>query len=164
MTANDIRINPASESDIPLIHSLIKGLAEYERLAHEFIATEQQLREHLFGTKRYAEVILARMGDKPAGFAIFFHNFSTFHAKPGIYLEDLFVLPEYRGNGIGKALLVYLAQLAVERKCERVEWVVLDWNSSAIEFYRKLGAEPMSDWRVFRLSDESLTRLAGRRD
>jgi len=164
MASSDLHIDPATESDIPVIHSLIKGLAEYERLIQEFIATEERLRESLFGTKRYAEVIIARLGDVPTGFAVFFHNYSTFHARPGIYLEDLFVLPEYRGKGIGKALLVYLAKLAVERKCERIEWVVLDWNESAIEFYKKLGAEPMSDWRVFRLSDESLTTLACRRE
>ncbi len=160
----DLHIDPATEADIPVILGLIKELAEYERLFEEFVATEEKLLEFLFGKRRYAEVIIARLGDVPAGYAIFFHNFSTFHAAPGIYLEDLFVLPKYRGKGIGKALLVHLAQLAVERKCERIEWVVLDWNSSAIEFYKGLGAEPMSDWRVFRLADEKLEQLARRRD
>ena len=160
MPHSNLHIDPATESDIPVLLNLIKGLAEYERLIHEFVATEEQLREFLFGKKRYAEVVIARLGDIPAGFAAFFHNFGTFHARPGIYLEDLFVLPEYRSKGIGKALLVYLAKLAVERKCERIEWVVLDWNTSAIEFYKRLGAEPMNDWRVFRLSDEPLSDLA----
>ncbi len=158
----DLHIDPATEADIPVILGLIKELAEYERLFEEFVATEEKLLEFLFGKRRYAEVIIARLGDVPAGYAVFFHNFSTFHAVPGIYLEDLFVLPKYRGKGIGKALLVHLAQLAVERKCERIEWVVLDWNSSAIKFYKGLGAEPMSDWRVFRLADEPLAHLAKR--
>jgi GNAT superfamily N-acetyltransferase len=161
-TLKTLRIDPASEADTPLILSFIKGLAEYERLADTVAATEESLRESLFGARRYAEVVIARLDDQPAGFALFFHNFSTFAGKPGLYLEDLFVLPEYRGRGIGKALLIYLAKLAVERMCGRFEWVVLDWNSPAIEFYRNLGAIPLDDWRLFRLSGESLNKLAGR--
>jgi GNAT superfamily N-acetyltransferase len=157
-----LHIDPASEADTPLILSFIKGLAEYERLAHTVAATEESLRESLFGVRRFAEVVIARLDDQPAGFALFFHNFSTFAGKSGLYLEDLFVLPEYRGKGIGKALLIHLAKLAVERKCGRFEWVVLDWNSPAIEFYKSLGAVPLDDWRQFRLSGESLNKLAGR--
>lgn len=159
-TVKNLRIDPAAKADIPLILSFIKGLAEYERLAHQVVATEETLRESLFGRKQYAEVVIARLDDRPAGFALFFHNFSTFVGKPGLYLEDVFVLPEERGKGIGKALLVYLAKLAVERRCGRFEWMVLDWNSSAIEFYKGLGAVALNDWRLFRLSGESLTKLA----
>lgn len=159
-TVKNLRIDPASEADIPLIFSLIKGLAEYERLPHQVVATEETLHESLFGRKRYAEVVIARLDDRPAGYALFFHNFSSFAGRPGLYLEDVFVLPEYRGKGIGKALLVYLAKLAVERKCSRFEWMVLDWNSSAIEFYKSLGAAALNDWRLFRLSGEWLTKLA----
>jgi GNAT superfamily N-acetyltransferase len=159
-TATSLRIEPASEADIPQIFSFIKGLAEYERMANEVVATEDTLREFLFGKKRYAEVLIARLDNHPVGFALFFHNFSTFAGKPGLYLEDLFVLPEYRGQGIGKALLMYLAKLAVERKCGRFEWMVLDWNSPAIEFYKRLGAGAMNDWRLFRLSGDALANLA----
>ena len=159
-TAINLRIDPASEADIPLIFSFIRGLAEYERMANEVVATEDTLREFLFGQKRYAEVLIARLDNHPAGFALFFHNFSTFVGKPGLYLEDLFVLPECRSRGIGKALLVSLAKLAVERKCGRFEWMVLDWNSPAIEFYKRLGAGAMNDWRLFRLSGDALVKLA----
>ena len=162
MTTTGLHIDPASEADVPLILSLIRKLAEYERLSHQVVATEEGLREFLFGARRYAEVVIARLNDHPVGYALFFHNFSTFAGKPGLYLEDVFVLPEYRGKGIGKALLVYLAKLAVARNCSRFEWVVLDWNSSAIEFYQGLGAVPLSDWRVFRISGESLANLARR--
>lgn len=158
--ATNIRIKPASESDIPLILFFIKGLAEYERLANEVLTTEETIREFLFGARRYAEVVIARLDDRPAGYALFFHNYSSFAGRPGLYLEDIFVLPEFRGQGIGKALLVYLAKLAVERKCGRFEWMVLDWNAPAIEFYKSLGAVSMDDWRLFRLSGEALTRLA----
>jgi GNAT superfamily N-acetyltransferase len=155
-----LRIDPASERDIPLILNFIRSLAEYERLAHECVANESKLSETLFGTHRYAEVVIARYNDEPAGFALFFHNYSTFLAQPGLYLEDLFVYPEFRGKGIGRALMVYLARVAVERNCGRFEWWVLDWNEPAIAFYRKLGAVPMSDWTVFRLTGENLRRLA----
>ncbi len=156
----NIYITPASESDIPLILAFIKEFAEYVRLSHEVAATEETLQEALFGSRRYAEVLIARLGDRPAGFAIFFHNFSTFLGKPGIYLEDLFVLPEFRSQGIGKAFLIYLARLAVERGCGRFEWSVLDWNESAIAFYKRLGAIPLEDVTVFRLTGEALNRLA----
>lgn len=156
----NIHIEPASENDVPLILSFIKEFAEYVHQSHEVAATEGTLRETLFGSKRYAEVLLARPDDLPVGFAIFFHNFSTFLGKPGIYLEDLFVLPEFRSKGIGKALLIYLARLAVERGCGRFEWAVLDWNESAIEFYKRLGAVPLEEVTVFRLAGESLEGLA----
>jgi GNAT superfamily N-acetyltransferase len=162
MATSGLHIDPASKADVPLILSFIKGLAEYERLPHQFVATETSLRESLFGTRRYAEVVIARLDGHPAGFALFFYNFSTFLAKPGLYLEDLFVLPDCRGKGIGKALLIYLAKLAVARNCGRFEWAVLDWNTSAIEFYKGLGAVPLNDWRLFRLSGESLAKLADR--
>jgi len=161
-SSNNTRIEPASERDIPLILTFIKRLADYERLAHSVVATEESLREYLFGEKRYAEVVIARLDDLPVGFALFYHNFSTFVSKPGLYLEDLFVVPEQRGKGIGNALLVYLAKLAVQRKCGRFEWAVLDWNSSAIKFYESLGAIPLDDWRLFRLSGDPLTKLAKR--
>lgn len=161
---SSLRIDPATEHDVPLILKFIQALAEYERLAHECVADEATLRETLFGARRYAEVVIARYNNEPAGFALFFHNYSTFLARPGIYLEDLFVYPQYRGKGIGKALMVYLAQQAVERKCGRFEWWVLDWNEPAIEFYKKLGAVPMSDWTVFRLTGEALQRLAEKRN
>ena len=156
MTDAKLEISPAAEADLPLILSFIKGLAEYEKLLHQVVATEDILRESLFGTRKYAEVIIARYGDEPAGFALFFHNFSTFVGRPGIYLEDLFVLPEYRKKGIGKALFAHLARLAVERKCGRFEWAVLDWNTPAIGFYEKMGAVSLNDWRIFRLSGEAL--------
>jgi len=156
----NIQIAPASESDLPLIFSFIKEFADYVHLSHEVAATEEILRETLFGSKRYAEVIIARLDNIPVGFAIFFHNFSTFLGKPGLYLEDLFVLPEFRSQGIGKALLIHLARLAVERGCGRFEWSVLDWNESAIEFYKRLGAVPLEDVTVFRLVGESLKKLA----
>ena len=156
----NINIEPASETDIPLIFSFIREFAEYVHLSHEVAATEETLRETLFGPKRYAEVIFARLDNQPAGFAIFFYNFSTFLGKPGIYLEDLFVKPEVRGKGIGKALLIYLARLAVERGCGRFEWAVLDWNESAIEFYKSLGAVPLEDMTVFRITGETLKKLA----
>ncbi len=157
---NNIHINPATERDVPLILSFIREFAEYVRLSDEVLVTEESLHKALFGSKQYAEVILARLDDRPVGFAIFFHNFSTFLGKPGLYLEDLFVLPEFRSQGIGKALLTYLANLALERGCGRFEWAVLDWNKSAIEFYKRLGAVPLEDLTVFRLTGESLRRLA----
>ena len=137
----------------------IRKLAEYERLADEVVADEDTLRESLFGARRSAEVVLAYLGDQPAGFSVFFHNFSTFEGRPGIYLEDLFVEEEYRGRGIGKALLAYLAGLAMDRKCARLNWAVLDWNQPAIDFYRRLGAVPLDDWTLFRVTGEALDNL-----
>ncbi|HET7459958.1 MAG TPA: GNAT family N-acetyltransferase [Longimicrobium sp.] len=154
-------IRAATVDDVPLILRFIRGLAEYERLADQVVATEDGLRETLFGPRPYAEVVIAEEVGEPAGFALFFHNYSTFLGRPGIYLEDLFVLPELRGRGIGRALLAHLARLAVERGCGRLEWWVLDWNEDAIRFYRGLGAEPMDDWTVFRVAGEALERLAG---
>jgi GNAT superfamily N-acetyltransferase len=156
----NIRIDPAFETDLPLIFSFIKDFADFVHLSHEVLATEEILRETLFGSKRYAEVVIARLDNIPAGFAIFFHNFSTFLGRPGIYLEDLFVLPEFRSKGIGKALLTHLAKLAVERGCGRFEWAVLEWNESAMEFYKRLGAIPLDDLTIFRLTGESLQKLA----
>jgi len=151
----------ALQEDVPLILTLIRGIAEYEKLSHEVVATEELLRANLFGERKNAEVILAFYKDKPAGFALFFHNFSTFLAKPGIYLEDLFVLPELRGKGIGKLLLTYLGRLAIERNCGRIEWSVLDWNEPAINFYKKLGARPMDEWTVFRVTGNEIEKLSG---
>ena len=156
----EIGIRPASEEDVPLILSFIKELAEYERLSHEVSATEELLRFHLFGERREAEVVIGQHADEPAGFALFFHNFSTFLGRPGIYLEDLYVKPAFRGNGIGRAMLVYLAGLAKERDCGRLEWSVLDWNEPAIGLYRGIGAIPMDDWTVYRVAGEALQKLA----
>ena len=148
-------------SDVPLIADLIRGLARYEKLEHEVVMTEEKLTDSLFGERRYAETIIAEEDGEPVGFALFFHNYSTFLAQPGIYLEDLFVLPDKRGGGVGRALLQRLAQLAVDRGCGRLEWAVLDWNVDAIGFYERLGAKPNSEWTVYRLTGESLDRLAG---
>ncbi len=156
----DITIRFASEEDVPLILSLIRGLAEYEKLTEDVIVTEQLLKENLFSKRRMAEVLIAEYKNEPAGFALFFHNFSTFIGKPGIYLEDLLVKPELRGKGIGKLLLAYLGKLAQERDCGRIEWSVLDWNEPAIQFYKKLGAKPMDEWTVFRVTGESIGKLA----
>jgi len=156
-----VRIEPAGPADVPEILELIRGLAVYEKLEHQVVATEEGLRETLFGDRPVAEVVFARVGGRTAGFALFFHNYSTFLGQPGIYLEDLFVRPEFRGRGCGRALLAHLAALAVTRRCGRLEWAVLDWNEPAIGFYRKLGAQPMDEWTVFRLTGESLERLAG---
>ncbi|HEU0301413.1 MAG TPA: GNAT family N-acetyltransferase [Longimicrobium sp.] len=155
-----VLIRPAVEADVPLILRFIRELAEYERLVHEVVATEERLRATLFGARPAAEVVIAEDGGEPLGFALFFHNYSTFLAQPGIYLEDLYVRPEARGRGIGRALLAHLARLARERGCGRLEWWVLDWNESAIRFYRSLGAQPMDDWTVFRLTGDPLARLA----
>ncbi len=155
-------IRPAAPDDVPVIAELIRALADYEKLAHEVVFREEQLRENLFGERRHAEVLLAEAEDQGqvVGFALFFQNFSTFLARPGIYLEDLFVRPEARGRGHGKALLKALARIAVERGCGRFEWSVLDWNQPAIDFYRSLGAVPMSEWTVYRVTGEALKRLA----
>ena len=155
-----IRVSPAGEKDIPLILRFIRELAEYEKLSKDCVATEELLRDALFGKVRYAEALTAHYGNEPAGFAIFFHNFSTFLAQPGIYLEDLYVVPHLRGKGIGRALLVRVARTAKERGCGRFEWAVLDWNEPSIAFYKKLGAVPMSDWTVFRVTGRALDKLA----
>jgi GNAT superfamily N-acetyltransferase len=159
-TAGTLRIERATERDVPLILRLIKALAEYERMSDEVIATEDGLRRTLFGPHPAAEVVVGYAGDEPAGFALFFHNYSTFLGKPGLYLEDLFVVPTFRGRGYGKALLVHLAKLAVERDCGRFEWSVLDWNEPAIGFYKKLGATPMDGWTIFRVTGDALHTLA----
>jgi GNAT superfamily N-acetyltransferase len=156
----EARIREANEGDVPLILSLIRELAEYEKLSDEVVATEDGLRDSLFGERRYAEVLIAEHDGAPAGFALFFHNFSTFLGKPGIYLEDLYVKPAFRGSGIGKKLLVHLASLAKRRGCGRLEWWVLDWNEPSIGFYKKLGAVPMDDWTVYRVSGLALEDLA----
>ncbi|MCI0705477.1 MAG: GNAT family N-acetyltransferase [Planctomycetia bacterium] len=153
-------IRPATPTDVPMIARLIRELAEYEKLAHACVMKESDLHNHLFGATKYAEVLIAEDAGAVVGFALFFHNYSTFRAKPGIYLEDLFVMPEYRGRGHGKALLVALAKLAVERDCSRVEWSVLNWNTPSIDFYKALGAKPMDEWSVFRLTDDALKKLA----
>lgn len=156
-------IRAATVEDIPVILGFIKDLAAYEKLPHEVTATEDLLRRNLFTERRTAEALLASEGDKYVGFAVFFHNFSTFLGKPGIYLEDLYVHPEFRGRGYGKALMIYLARLAQERDCGRFEWWVLDWNSPSIEFYRSLGAVPMDEWTVQRMTGDALTSLAGQK-
>ncbi|HYW09130.1 MAG TPA: GNAT family N-acetyltransferase [Longimicrobium sp.] len=155
-----LRIRPALPADVPLILHFIRRLAEYERLAGEVVATEAILRDSLFGARPAAEVVIAEWEGAPAGFALFFHNFSTFLGRPGLYLEDLFVEPEQRGRGIGRALLGHLARVAAERGCGRLEWSVLDWNGDAIRFYRSLGAEPMDDWTVYRVTGDALAALA----
>ncbi len=152
-------IRPAQPSDSATILELIKGLAEYERLANAVTATEAQVHETLFGARAYAEPLIAELDGKPIGFALFFHNYSTFLAKPGIYLEDLFVWPEHRGQGYGKALLLEVVNLAKQRGCGRVEWSVLDWNEPSIAFYKSLGAQPMDDWTVMRLGESEIAQL-----
>lgn len=154
-------IRPATEADVPVILGFIRDLAEYERRAHDVVATEPLVRESLFGRWPAAEVLLAEEGGEPVGFALFFHNFSTFLGRRGLYLEDLFVRPEHRGRGVGRALLARLAALAMERGCGRFEWSVLDWNEPAIRFYESLGAVPLSEWTTYRLAGEALERMAG---
>ncbi|HEY6187227.1 MAG TPA: GNAT family N-acetyltransferase [Pyrinomonadaceae bacterium] len=157
---DNLRIEKASEGDVPVILSFIRELAEYERMSDEVVATEDLLRTALFGERAMAEVVIAYRDEQAVGFALFFHNFSTFLGQPGIYLEDLYVQPHARGQGIGRALLAHLARLAKERGCGRVEWAVLDWNEPAIRFYQGLGAVPMSEWTVFRATGDTLDRLA----
>ena len=152
-------IRQGGPADVPLIAELIRGLARYEKLEHEVTMTEERLAANLFGPHHYAETLIAEVDGAPVGFALFFHNFSTFLAQPGIYLEDLFVVPEHRGGGVGRALLKELARLAVERECGRLEWAVLDWNRDAIGFYKRLGARPNSEWTVYRLTGEALSAL-----
>jgi GNAT superfamily N-acetyltransferase len=150
----------ATADDVGLIIDFIRQLADYEKMVDEVVTDEDQLRQSLFGGRRVAEVVIASYDGEPAGFALFFHNFSTFLGRPGIYVEDLFVIPALRGHGIGKSLLSYLARLAVERGCGRLEWWVLDWNEPAIRFYERLGAKPMDEWTVFRVTGETLEELA----
>lgn len=157
-----LNIRPTNESDVPLILQFIRDLAEYEKLPQEVIADEATLRNELFGPKPVAECVLAEYNSVPAGFALYFHNFSTFVGRRGLYLEDLFVKPEMRGKGIGKSLLGYLAQLAKSRNCGRFEWAVLDWNKPSINFYESLGAVPMAEWTVYRLTGETLDALASK--
>jgi len=157
-----VQIRPATSADVPTIASLIGALARFEKLESEVTMTEAALLATLYGPRPYAETVLAEEDGKAVGFALFFHNYSTFLARPGLYLEDLYVLESHRGKGIGKALLAHLAKMAVERGCGRMEWAVLDWNVEAIGFYERLGARPNSDWTVYRLTGESLTRLAGK--
>jgi GNAT superfamily N-acetyltransferase len=156
----DFEIRPARVEDVPVILELIRELATYERAPHEVTATEEQLVDVLFGKRPAAEVLLAFEGKSPVGFAVFFYNFSTWLGRPGLYLEDLFVKPEKRGKGYGRALLVDLAKIARDRGCGRMEWAVLNWNDPAIQFYRKLGAKPMDEWTVFRLTRDGIARLA----
>jgi len=155
----DVSLRAATIDDVPVILRCIRGLAEYERLAHECMATEEQLRESLFGESPAAQVVLAMVGDEPAGFALWFRNYSTFLARPGIYLEDLFVFPAFRGRGVGRRLLKHLAHVAVSRGYGRLEWAVLDWNVDAIRFYESLGAVPMSDWTTYRVTGAALATL-----
>ncbi len=160
-TTPDVTLREATVDDVPVILRCIRGLAEYERLAHECIASEGLLRESLFGEAPAARVVLAMVGGEPAGFALWFRNYSTFLARPGIYLEDLFVFPAFRGRGIGRRLLQHLAQVAVSRGYGRLEWAVLDWNVDAIGFYKSLGAAPMGDWTTYRVTGAALAELGG---
>jgi GNAT superfamily N-acetyltransferase len=156
----DWTIRPATAADADAIFALVRGLAAYERLTHAVMGSAAALREHLFGARPYAEVLLAEMGGRSVGFALFFHNYSTFLTAPGLYLEDLFVEPEQRGRGIGRALFGRVARIAHERGCGRLEWSVLDWNASAIAFYTRQGAEMLPDWRICRLTGDTLARAA----
>jgi len=159
----EVRVVRASEKDIPLILTFVRRLAEYERMTELCVATEENIKSSLFGESPAAEVIFAYIGDQPVGFALFFHNYSTFLAQRGLYLEDLFVVPEARGQRVGYALLSTLAQIALERNCGRMEWAVLKWNQLAIDFYLQLGAIPLDGWETYRLTGEPLKRLAGAR-
>lgn len=159
---SELRIRRAERQDVGLVLQFIRKLAEYENLSHEVVADEETLRDSLFGPDAAAEALLAYWGDRPVGFAVYFRNFSTFLGRAGIYLEDLFVEPEYRGRGIGKSILRELARIAVERSCERLNWAVLDWNQPAIDFYRRIGAVVLDDWRICRLSGTALEQLAAR--
>ena len=154
-------LRPARPEDVSLVLSFIRKLAEYEKLSHLVRITEAELREHLFGARPYAEALLIEADGQPAGFALFFHNYSTFAGKPGLYLEDVFVDPEFRGRGLGRAVMAHLAQLAVARGCARFEWAVLDWNAPSIAFYKGLGAQPLDEWTGYRLDGAALRILAG---
>ncbi len=160
--ANDVVISQATAADVPVLLRFIRELAEFERLSHLVVATEAGLRRELFGADRRAEVVLARHVDEPVGFALYFHNFSTFLGRSGIWLEDLYVIPPARGQGIGKALLLHVAGIARARGCGRFEWAVLNWNQAAIRFYRSLGAQPLDDWTIMRVSGAALERLPDR--
>jgi len=160
MNAPGLNLRIATVEDVGTILTFIKELAEYEKLSHQVVGDEEQLRKTLFGDRPAAEVIIAEFGGAPAGFALFFHSYSTFLARPGLYLEDLYVSPKLRGHGIGKKLLCRLAEIAIERGCGRFEWSVLDWNESAIRFYENLGAEPMEGWTVYRVAGDTLEKLA----
>jgi GNAT superfamily N-acetyltransferase len=151
---SSIEIRPAAEADVAVVLGFIKKLAAYEKLSTEVVATEELLRETLFGVRRTAEAAIAYLNKRPVGFVLFFHNYSTFLGRPGLYIEDLFVEEDFRGRGCGRALFLYAARIAKERRCGRLEWAVLDWNEPAIGFYKKMGAVPMSDWTVFRLTGE----------
>lgn len=157
---SEVTIVPATPADVPVVLDLVRALADYEKLTHLVRATEADLHRWLFGPAPVAEVVLARAGAATVAFALFFHNFSTFLGKPGLYLEDLFVVPAWRGRGVGQRLLAHLARVAVDRGCGRMEWSVLDWNEPAIRFYTRLGAAPMPEWRICRLTGEALTRVA----
>jgi GNAT superfamily N-acetyltransferase len=159
-----VRLRPATEDDLPLVLRLIKDLAAYEKLGHEVTATEADLRESLFGSWPAAEAVLAHANDEPVGFAVYFHTFSTFLGRRGLYLEDLFVTPGWRGRGVGRKLLAHVAKVAVERGCGRMEWSVLDWNNLALGVYRRIGARAMSDWTVHRLTGQALLELAASAD
>lgn len=158
--AAKVTVRSVTPDDVSTLFDLIGALAEYEKLSHEVVGNAAALEEHLFGDRPYIEALLAECAEEPIGFALFFYNYSTFLTKPGLYLEDLFVLPNYRGQGVGKILLTRLAQLAVERNCGRLEWSVLDWNEPAIAFYRRMGATLMDDWRICRVTGDALTDLA----
>lgn len=160
-TIAGLSLRLATANDVPQILQFIQALAEYEKLSDQVVATEEKLRATLFGEHAFAEVVMADYQGQAAGFALFFHNYSTFLAKPGMYLEDLFVDPDLRGKGIGKALITFLATLAVERDCGRLEWSVLDWNQPAIEFYQSLGAVMLDDWRINRVTGDTLINMAG---
>lgn len=168
MSLDELKLRGATRADVPVLFELIKGLAEYEKLSHVVTGSAAALETHLFGDgsreeshyQPYAEAIIAEFAGKAVGFSLFFHNYSTFLTQPGIYIEDLFVLPEYRGQGIGKQLISYVAQLAVSRNCGRLEWSVLDWNESAIGFYQHIGASILDEWRICRVTGNSLCNLA----
>jgi GNAT superfamily N-acetyltransferase len=155
-----LTIRPAREHEAPLVLSFVRELADYERLSDEVVATEEDMRKALFGSRPYAEVVFACLDEEPVGFALFCYNFSTFLARPGIHLEDLFVRPSCRGRGVGQALLRWLARETIERKCGRLEWAVLDWNAPSIRFYDSLGARPMKEWFTYRLAGDALAKLA----
>jgi GNAT superfamily N-acetyltransferase len=155
-----VTITPATPDDVPTIHALIRELAEYEKLLDRVSASEQSLHRDLFGPRPFAEVLIGKLGAEPVGYALFFHSYSTFLAKPGIYLEDVFVKPAARGKGVGKALLRAVARAARDRDCGRVEWSVLNWNTPAIEFYESLGAEPLNEWTTYRMDEAAISALA----